>query len=50
MYSLVVLVAEVLKAVAELSDDLRLRTDDDSEEALLKEALAREGKAVLVGQ
>jgi hypothetical protein len=45
-----VLVAEVLKTVTESSDDFWLCADDDSEETLLKEALAWEGQAVLVGQ
>jgi hypothetical protein len=37
-----VLVAEVLKTVTESFDDFWLCTDDDSEETLLKEALAWE--------
>jgi len=45
-----VLVTEILEAVTERSDNLWLCADDDSEETLLKEALAWEGKAVLIGQ
>ena len=39
---------ERLKTVSKSVDSLRLRADDHSEEALLEEALAREGQTVLL--
>ena len=47
---LVVRIAEFLETVSELNDSVLGRADDHAEEAIFKEALGREGEAVLLIQ